>query len=595
MIFISFLLLNYFLSICLANLHEAIDTYVVETDYGNIRGYSKLVLGKKLYIFSGIPYARPPIGRRRFRKPSPIEPWTGVLDGTKLPNTCVQEKYEFFPGFSGEEMWNPNTPISEDCLYLNIWVPEEVLLSPKLSPVLVWIYGGGYMTGTSTLEVYDADILSAESGLIVCSMQYRVGAFGFFYQGSKEAPGNMGLYDQAMALQWIKDNVKSFHGDGDQITLFGESAGAGSVSTHLISPVSRHIPKRAVLQSGAINAPWSNLKPEKSIEISNKLVTDCNCQRDTPRDTMRCMRTLPAKNISVIQWNSYWGILGFPSSPTVDGEFLPRDPWEMLKDGDFSHIELMMGTNQDEGTFFILYDFIDYFKKDNPSFLPRAAFLEIIDSIFGSQWPVSQLEKDAIIFQYTDWEHIDDGYLNQKMIGDVVGDFFFVCPCNYFAMQYAEHGNQVYYYYFNHRTSSNPWGDWMGVLHGDEIDYVFGNPLNQSRRYTEDEADLSRRIMKHYTHFAKYGNPVYNKSENWPLYNRNEPQYFIWNGNIRGTGEGPRASACAFWNEFMPMLRNENRTVTVRCARSESKVVTGGSSSQQPFILPVIFSFLFLF
>ena len=98
---------------------------------------------------------------------------------------------------------------------------------------------GGYMTGTSTLEVYDADILSAESGLIVCSMQYRVGAFGFFYQGSKEAPGNMGLYDQAMALQWIKDNVKSFHGDGDQITLFGESAGAGSVSTHLISPVSR--------------------------------------------------------------------------------------------------------------------------------------------------------------------------------------------------------------------------------------------------------------------------------------------------------------------------------------------------------------------
>ena len=109
------------------------------------------------------------------------------------------------------------------------------------------------------------------------------------------------------------------------------------------------------------------------------------------------------------------------------------------------------------------------------------------------------------------------------MIGDVVGDFFFVCPCNYFAMQYAEHGNQVYYYYFNHvsidtgglnctsiysfyqRTSSNPWGDWMGVLHGDEIDYVFGNPLNQSRRYTDDEAELSRRIMKHYAHFAKYG------------------------------------------------------------------------------------------
>ena len=108
------------------------------------------------------------------------------------------------------------------------------------------------------------------------------------------------------------------------------------------------------------------------------------------------------------------------------------------------------------GTFFILYDFIEHFKKDNPSFLPRPAFLELIDTIFGSQWPVSQLEKDAIIFQYTDWEHIDDGYLNQKMIGDVVGDFFFVCPCNYFAMQYAEHGNKVFYYYFNHVRSHPP-------------------------------------------------------------------------------------------------------------------------------------------
>ena len=188
-------------------------------------------------------------------------------------------------------------------------------------------------------------------GLIVCSLQYRVGAFGFFYLGKEEAPGNMGLYDQAMALQWIKDNIKSFRGDGDQITLFGESAGAGSVSTHLISPISRHIPKRAVLQSGVINAPWSNLKPEKSKQISEKLIADCDCERESERETMRCMRHLPAKNISVAQWNSYLGILGFPSSPTVDGEFLPRDPWEMLKDGDFSHVELMMGTNQDEGLF----------------------------------------------------------------------------------------------------------------------------------------------------------------------------------------------------------------------------------------------------
>ena len=151
-----------------ASLHEAIDTYIVQTDFGNIRGYSKMVMGRKLYVFSGIPYAQPPIGRQRFKKPVSIKPWEGVLDATKLPNTCIQEEMLFFPGFSGEEMWNPNTPVSEDCLYLNIWVPEDVLLGSVFSPVMVWIYGGGYMTGTSTLDVYDADILAAESGLIIC-------------------------------------------------------------------------------------------------------------------------------------------------------------------------------------------------------------------------------------------------------------------------------------------------------------------------------------------------------------------------------------------------------------------------------------------
>ncbi|XP_023348060.1 acetylcholinesterase [Eurytemora carolleeae] len=419
-------------------------------------------------------------------------------------------------------------------------------------------------------------------------MQYRVGAFGFFYQGSQDAPGNMGLYDQALALEWIKANIKSFRGDGNEITLFGESAGAGCVSTHLISPVSRHIPKRAVLQSGAINAPWSNISPQKSLEISEALIQDCGCQDGSYKERMQCMLDLPASNISKAQWNSYWGILGFPSSPTVDGEFLPRHPWEMLLDGDFSKIDIIIGTNQDEGTFFILYDFLNYFKKDNPSFLTRENFVKVVEEIFLKQWPVSTIEMEAIKYQYTDWEQVNDGFLNQKMIGDLVGDFFFVCPCNFFASQYAEHGNKVYYYYFNHRTSSNPWGDWMGVLHGDEIDYVFGVPLKLNKRYTEDETALSRKIIKHYEHFAKTGNPVFEKGDSWPLYNKNRPQYYIWNANIKGTGNGPHADACAFWNVFMPKLKTHNNTMTVKCGQPQhlvSKLSTGAHVRTNIFVL----------
>ncbi|XP_050505413.1 acetylcholinesterase-like [Diabrotica virgifera virgifera] len=154
------------------------------------------------------------------------------------------------------------------------------------------------------------------------------------------------------------------------------------------------------------------------------------------------------------------------------------------------------------GTYFLLYDFIDFFEKDGPSFLQREKYHEIIDRIFKN---MSRLERDAIIFQYTNWEQVHDGYLNQKMIGDVVGDYFFVCPTNDFAELAAERGMKVYYYYFTHRTSTSLWGEWMGVMHGDEIEYVFGHPLNLSLQFNSRERELSLKIMQVFTRFAGTG------------------------------------------------------------------------------------------
>ena len=309
-----------------------------------------------------IPFAKPPLGDLRFKKPVPIDPWQGVYDAHNLPNSCQQERYDVFPGFRGEEMWNPNTPISEDCLYLNLWVPTKLRRptsnnngtnNNSLGTVLIWIYGGGYMSGTSTLEVYDALILAATDEIIVASFNYRVGAFGFLYLDDEDAPGNMGLYDQALAIKWIKDNIRSFGGDPNSLTLFGESAGAGSVSVHLLSPISGHLARRAIMQSGSVNAPWSYMTAETSKRIAVALVNDVGCNAslvglDT-RAVMECMRSVEAKNLSLIQWNSYWGILGFPSAPTIDGVFLPKHPKDMLKEGGFGDAEILVGTNQDEG------------------------------------------------------------------------------------------------------------------------------------------------------------------------------------------------------------------------------------------------------
>jgi acetylcholinesterase len=429
--------------------------------------------------------------------------------------------------------------------------------------MLVWIYGGGYMSGTSTLDVYDADIMAATSDVIVASMQYRVGSFGFLYLApffgvdNEEAPGNMGLWDQALAIRWLRDNAAAFGGDPELITLFGESAGGGSVSLHLLSPVTRGLVRRGIMQSGTLNAPWSYMTAEKAADIGRVLVEDVGCNSsqliESPSKVMACLRIVDSKTISVQQWNSYWGILGFPSAPTIDGFFLPKHPLDLIRDGDFEDTEIIIGSNQDEGTYFILYDFLDYFEKDGPSFLQREKYLEIINLIFKN---VSRLERDAIIFQYTDWEHLGDGYLNQKKIAEVVGDYFFICPTNLFAEYFAARGTTVYYYYFTQRTSSNLWGKWMGVMHGDEIEYVFGHPLNMSNDYTETERDLSRQILEIFDRFALTGKPMPNDSV-WPTYTKEHPKYYILNAEKSGTGKGPRTTACAFWNDFLPRLKNQ--------------------------------------
>ncbi|KOC61629.1 Acetylcholinesterase [Habropoda laboriosa] len=202
-------------------------------------------------------------------------------------------------------------------------------------------------------------------------------------------------------------------------------------------------------------------------------------------------------------------------------------------------------------TYFILYDFNDVFEKDKPTFVKRDRFVNIINNIFKN---MSQIERDAITFQYTDWEQVNNGYLYQKMIADVVGDYFFICPSIHFAQLFADRGMKVYYYFFTQRTSSNLWGEWMGVLHGDEVEYVFGHPMNMSLKYSKEERDLSIMMIRYFSKFAYTGQPT-NENE-WPPYSRDQPQYYIFNAETTGLGgKGLRTTACAFWNDFLPRLK----------------------------------------
>ncbi|KAI5713636.1 hypothetical protein M8J76_002574 [Diaphorina citri] len=269
------------------------DPLVVKTTKGRIRGITLTApTGKQVDAWLGIPYAQKPIGNLRFRHPQPVDRWDKdnpnlILNTTRQPNSCVQIVDTLFVNFSGAEMWNPNTHMSEDCLYINVVAPRP---RPKNAAVMIWVFGGGFYSGTATLDVYDPKILVSEMNVIVVSMQYRVASLGFLYFRTPDAPGNTGLFDQLMALQW------------------------------------------AIMQSGAPTAPWAIIDQEESILRGLRLAEALKCPHDRNRiqDAIDCLKKVNATDMV----NSEWGTLGiceFPFVPIVDGVFLTDIPVKSLR------------------------------------------------------------------------------------------------------------------------------------------------------------------------------------------------------------------------------------------------------------------------
>ncbi|CAN2390584.1 Acetylcholinesterase tetramerisation domain [Pristimantis euphronides] len=202
--------------------------------------------------YLGIPYAEAPTGEKRFKKPEPRAPWHDIYKATTYGNSCYQTK-EFFIDFPGIDKWLVNNEMSEDCLNLNVWVPQSM---SKPAHVMVYIYGGGFNAGTSSLELYDGSVaIVATENIIVVSLNYRLGALGFLaFPGNTKAPGNAAFVDQRLALQWVHENIAAFGGNPESITLFGESAGSASVGYHVISAGSHSYFRRAIMQSGTHNS-----------------------------------------------------------------------------------------------------------------------------------------------------------------------------------------------------------------------------------------------------------------------------------------------------------------------------------------------------
>uniref|UniRef100_A0A8C8MBA5 Carboxylic ester hydrolase n=1 Tax=Oncorhynchus tshawytscha TaxID=74940 RepID=A0A8C8MBA5_ONCTS len=534
---------------------------IVTTRAGSLRGI-RLPTPDRSHVtaFLGIPFAEPPLGKKRFCKAEPKKPWSGVFDASSYPNACYQFVDTSFPGFQGSEMWNPNREMSEDCLYLNVWVPTSP--RPHNLTVMVWIYGGGFYSGSSSLDVYDGRYLAHSEKVVVVSMNYRVGAFGFLaLPGSSDAPGNVGLLDQRMALQWIQNNIHIFGGNPKQVTIFGESAGAVSVGIHLLSPDSRPTFTRAILQSGVPNCPWATVTPaeaQRRAAMLGKLVGCPSGGNDT--ELVDCLRNKPPQDLIDQEWQvmPWSAIFRLSFVPVIDGVVLPDNPEAMLSSGNIKDTQILLGVNQDEGSFFLLYG-----APSNKVVLYQGLRFEY------------QSNK-VVLYQGLRFEYQSNKVLcystltgsmrtmkNRDSLDDVVGDHNVIYPLQQFARTYSQlQSNLVYLYLFHHRASNLAWPGWMGVIHGYEIEFVFGMPLEKRLNYTAEEEKLSRRMMRYWANFARTGNPNINfdgsvdSRQRWPQFTNSEQKHVGLNTESLKIHKGLRNQLCAFWNRFLPRLLN---------------------------------------
>ena len=374
---------------------------IVTTNNGQIEGFTRTIQinneQANIDTFLGIPFATPPLGDLRFRAPQEVKNWTGIKQTKTQPNCCIQSQDENFDRFYGVDMWNCNTQVSEDCLYLNLWAPRS-RDGTKLT-TMVWIYGGSFTYGSITLDVYDGTYLALKENVIVASMQYRMGVHGFLYTGTEGAPGNVGLRDQQMAMKWIYNNIEYFGGDKSKINLFGESAGSASASYHLILPSSMPYFTNAIMQSATFFAHWAVNSPENVLSKTRTFAKLLNCDDDDMNELLDCLKQVDAMELENKQWllnDTNVGVFGI----VVDGEFFPNNPTYQLSSGNFKDADILLGVTKDEGEYFLVYHFQDIILPSNiwnrvP--LNRSEYAEIMSRISGYE---SGVELDLFLYVY---------------------------------------------------------------------------------------------------------------------------------------------------------------------------------------------------
>ncbi|CAH1274063.1 BCHE [Branchiostoma lanceolatum] len=499
---------------------------------GRLVGLEQDVFGTTVHAFLGVPFAHPPVGERRFRRAERLPQWDGVYNATTDPNACIQRPFNAQGAL--------NTPTSEDCLYLNVYQPTDV---PTGAAVMVWIHGGGFSSGAGSL--YNGGILAATEGVIVVTVNYRLGVLGFLYTGTDDAPGNMGLTDQLLALQWVQDNIPSFGGDSSKVTIFGESAGAASVGFHLLSSESRNVFSRAILQSGTVSLPGVVDTMSDATDKTATFSESLGCPTD--QGTAALLTCLRSQDADQFATSSRF-------SPVSDNDFIPTNPTDLLDDGMFKRADILIGANANEGVFLLS---ISGFSVESLSSVDKEQFTQAIDVVIPEK--LNELALEAVEFQYTDWLHPDADTRYRDILVAASGDYSFVCPAVATARAHARFGTNVYMYEFGHRPSNSRYPDWVVATHIEEVQFVFGLATVPAYGYSSEDAEVSRKMMRHWANFAKTGDPNDRNANEavWNPFTETDRAYMLLDGRDQGTMNGWKTTECAMWDVYVPSLINK--------------------------------------
>ena len=478
---------------------------VVSVATGQVRGG---LTPDGVAVFKNIPFAAPPTGSLRWREPLPAKAWTGVRDATAFGPMCNQ---------SG----NKQLPHSEDCLQLNVWTPKWPMSSPV--PVMVWIHGGGNTAGSGVEPLFNGEVL-ARHGVVLVTVNYRLGVFGFFaHPGlTKESPhhaaGNYGLADQILALRWVRDNIAKFGGNPANVTIFGESAGAGDVNALIASPLTKGLFVRAIAQSGPIGAQPSLADSEKrGVDLAAKAGF-------TGEDALAKLRAL--SDTELMEKAAQAGP-GMGMGIGVDGWVLPEPASKIYSEGREQKVALLIGNNSQEmqprgapG---------DIRQTISQRYGPLAARALELYGLTGAGEPQPDPENGTVLLQFST-------------------DNMFRCGTVQELLWHSAAGNTSYEYQFSRTVHGQ---EALGAPHASEIPFIFGTlPVWQNmRKYDESDRQYAPQMQEYWTNFAKTGDPNGGKLVKWPKFDAARRAYVDFTDAGPVAKEGLRRQVCDLFIE----------------------------------------------